>query len=106
MIHYYRPQGDYGGWGLHSWNEDRPLPGVTWERPLPQTGTDDFGVYWHIALKNFPDGRVNFIIHRGDVKDQCGKDMSWNVKFSMEIWVVSPECRIHLSKEEALGARR
>src|SRR5207248_10404552 len=56
-IHYYRSDGGYDGWGLHVWesfqkkdeagdefaakeNSDRPLKGVTWFKPVGQSGKD------------------------------------------------------------------
>lgn len=105
-VRYHRPRGDYEGWGLHAWNEDRSLPGITWERAMPPTGRDDFGVYWVLDLRHFPDGRVRYIIHRGDRKEQCGKDMSWHVRRGREAWINADDCAIYHSRDEATGARR
>jgi hypothetical protein len=105
-IRYRRPGGDYEGWGLHAWNEDRTLPGITWDRPLEPTGRDDFGVYWLLDLRHFPDGKVRYIIHRGDRKEQCGKDMSWHVRRGREAWVQADDCAIYHSREEAVLSRR
>ncbi len=122
-VHYYRPGDDYGGWGLHVWESfqkkseandefapkelaDRPLKGVNWFKPLPQSGKDDFGVYWLLDTKEFENGRVNYIIHKGDRKDQCNKDMFWVLKESKEAWVNAGDCKLYLTKEEALKARK
>src|SRR2546423_1712100 len=81
-IHYFRPDGSYDGWGLHVWesfqkkdeagdefaakeNSDRPLKGVTWFKPVAQSGKDDFGAYWLLDTKELDNGRVNYIIHNG-----------------------------------------
>ena len=122
-VHYNRPDGKYDGWGLHVWEtfqkkeevgdefamkelSDRPLSGVTWFKPLPQSGKDDFGVYWLLPEKEFGNGRVNYIIHKGDKKEQCNKDMFWLVKDSREAWVNAGDCKLYLSKDEALKARK
>ncbi len=42
-IHYFRPDGDYTGWGLHAW--DGAAVTVEWAKPLEPTGEDDFGIY-------------------------------------------------------------
>jgi hypothetical protein len=122
-IHYFRADGSYDGWGLHSWESyqakseagdewakkqmsDRPLPGVTWFKPIPQTGKDDFGVYWLLDAKEFENGRVNYIIHKGDKKDQCNKDMFWLIQDSKEAWVVSGDCKVYLTKEAAQKAMK
>lgn len=122
-VHYFRADGSYDGWGLHVWESfqkkeeagdeyaekqsgDRPLKGVSWGNALPQSGKDDFGVYWLLDAKEFENGRVNYIIHRGDRKDQCNKDMFWLIKDSRELWVNAGDCKSYLTKAEALKARK
>ncbi len=122
-IHYFRADGNYDGWGLHVWESfqkkeeageefaqkqqsDRPVLRVNWSRALPQSGKDDFGVYWLLPIKEFDNGRVNYIIHKGDKKDQCNKDMFWLIKDSKELWVNSGDCKSYLTKEDALKARK
>jgi Bacterial pullanase-associated domain len=122
-VHYFRGDGSYDGWGLHVWESfqkkeeagdefgekqtgDRPLKGVSWFKPLPQSGKDDFGVYWLLDEKEFENGRVNYIIHKGDKKDQCNKDMFWLIKDSKQAWVNTGDCKVYLSKADALKARK
>jgi hypothetical protein len=117
VVHYHRPDGSYDGWALHTWESfqqdpadefapkpmsDRPLEGITWFKPMKPTGKDDFGIYWEIPAKEFGNGRVNYIIHKGDKKDQCNKDMFWVTKDSKEGWIVSGDCKVYMTKEEAL----
>jgi hypothetical protein len=118
-VHYFRPDGKYDGWGLHVWESfqkaeeasdewaqkqqnDRPLEGVSWFKPVKPTGKDDFGITWTLPAKEFGNGRVNYIIHKGDTKDQCSKDMFWMIKDSKDAWVVSGDCKVYMSKDEAL----
>jgi hypothetical protein len=120
-IHYKRADSAYDGWGLHTWESfqkkeeagdefaakqmsDRPLKGVTWFAPLKPSGKDDFGIFWTIPAKEFENGRVNYIIHKGDKKDQCNKDMFFMVKDSKDAWVVSGDCKVYMSKDDALKA--
>ncbi len=49
---------------------------------------------------------MNYIIHNGDKKDQCNKDMFWLIKDGNEAWVNAGDCRIYLLKEEAVRARQ
>jgi hypothetical protein len=122
-LHYARADGDYDGWGLHVWESfqkkeeagdewaakegtDRPPKGVTWFKPMPQSGKDDFGVYWLLDIDEFGNGRVNYIIHKGDKKDQCNKDMFWLIKDSKELWVNAGDCKSYLTKAEALKAKK
>ncbi len=122
-IHYHRADGKYDGWGLHVWESyqkkeeagdefakkegaDRKLPMVAWDAPMKPAGKDDFGVYWLLPIKEFDNGRVNYIIHSGDKKDQCNQDKFWLIKDGKEAWVNSGECKTYLSKEEALKAKK
>jgi hypothetical protein len=122
-IHYFRADGSYDGWGLHVWESfqkkseagdewaqkemtDRPLKGVSWFKPVDQSGKDDFGVYWLLDEKEFDNGRVNYIIHKGDKKDQGNKDMFFLIKDSKEIWVNAGDTKIYRSKDEAIKARK
>ncbi len=122
-IHYFRADGSYDGWGLHVWESfqkkeeagdefaakttgDRPLKGVNWFKPLPQSGKDDFGAYWLLDAKEFDNGRVNYIIHKGDKKDQGNKDMFWLIKDAKEIWVNAGDTKIYLTKDDAVKARK
>jgi hypothetical protein len=122
-IHYHRPDGSYDGWGLHTWESfqkpeeasdefaakeasDRPVKGVSWFAPLQQSGKDDFGVFWTIPAKEFGNGRVNYIIHKGDKKEQCNKDMFFMASKSKEAWVIAGDCKVYTSKDEALNAKK
>ena len=120
-LHYFRSDGKYGGWGIHVWESfqkpeeadkdlaakqrtDQPL--TSWGSPMQPSGTDDFGVYWLLDEASFHNGRVNYIIHRGDTKDQCSADKFWMIKDSREAWVNAGDCNVYLSKEAALKARK
>jgi hypothetical protein len=122
-LHYHRADGNYDGWTLHVWESfqskseagdefakkqmtDRPLEGITWFKPMPPTGADTFGIYWFLKEKDFENGRVNYIIHKGDKKDQCNKDMFWLIKESKEAWVISGDCKVYMTKLEAQAAQK
>jgi glycosidase len=64
-VHYNRPAGDYGQWGLHLWGDavaDSVLATVAWDKPFQRTGMDAFGAVYEIPLKN-DTVPVNFIMH-------------------------------------------
>ncbi|HEU0201938.1 MAG TPA: pullulanase-associated domain-containing protein [Burkholderiaceae bacterium] len=121
-IHYYRPAGDYDGWGVHLWESfekvdsgkivggktrsDAPLQGISWMAPMKPTGKDGFGVYWHVKAEDFRNTKVNYIIHKGDTKDQCGKDMFWFLPQGNQIFVNQGDCNIYFTVDEALKARK
>ncbi len=118
-IHYHRPDGKYDGWGLHTWESfqlkeeaadewaekkqsDRPLKGVTWFAPMKPSGQDAFGLYWVIDASEFGNGRVNYIIHKGDKKEQSNQDKFFLIKDTREAWVISGDNAVYKTKEEAL----
>ncbi|HEV7914804.1 MAG TPA: pullulanase-associated domain-containing protein [Albitalea sp.] len=106
-INYNRCDNNYDGWGAHLWKDPGiPLTGIEWQRPMPPTGKNDFGVFWNADLKEFGSkGKVNYIIHKGDSKDQGGRDMSFDGNATKEIWVNSGDRKIYTSLEDAKKAR-
>lgn len=107
-INYNRCDGDYRRWELHIFQRGPggpAVPGVTWENGVQQTGKTDFGVYWHVKLEDFPGGKVNYIIHKGDNKDQGGKDQQFDGNATKEIWVNNGDRNIYTSLEDAKKAR-
>jgi hypothetical protein len=106
-IHYNRCDGNYEGWGLHTWkNPGIPLPGVEWANPLQPTAKDDFGVLWQTDFAEYgKSGAVNYIIHKGDTKEQGGKDMKFEGKEHKEIWVNSGDRKMYYSLDDARKAR-
>lgn len=103
-LHYHRPRGDYSGWGLHL-SGDVFGSSPTWFQPLKWSGMDEFGAIYVVNVhdeKNIPeDAQASYILHNGDAKDQCGQDMPWDYKKSKEIYVVSEDCSIYYSLEDA-----
>eukprot|EP00252_Welwitschia_mirabilis_P015406 TRINITY_DN3386_c0_g2_i1.p1 TRINITY_DN3386_c0_g2~~TRINITY_DN3386_c0_g2_i1.p1 ORF type:complete len:1084 (+),score=223.69 TRINITY_DN3386_c0_g2_i1:71-3253(+) len=82
-IHYHRKDNEYENWGLHAWGDTYVQ--TAWEEPLHASGIDGFGIYWELKIKN--NGVINFIVHRGDTKDNFGSVLAGN----SDVWVVS-EC--------------
>ena len=106
-INYNRCDNNYDGWGLHVWkNPGIPLPGVEWSNPMKPKGKTDFGVFWHADLSEFGStGTVNYIVHKGESKEQGGRDMKFEGKTTKEIWVNSGDRLTYTSLEDAKKAR-
>ncbi len=107
-INYNRCDGNYNNWGLHIFQRGPggpAVPGVSWENPVNPTGKNDSGMYWNLNLADFPGGKVNYILHRGDIKEQGGKDMQFDGNTTKEIWVNSGDRKIYTSLDEAKKGR-
>ena len=50
-LHYYRPDHQYEGWGLHLWGTGYDGPVVDWNAVAEITGFDEYGAFWDIPLK-------------------------------------------------------
>jgi hypothetical protein len=95
IIHYHRDAGDYGDpnsanfndyWGLHVWT-GALNPNPSWQEPIKPAGSDAFGIYFRVPLAAGAT-KLNYIIHRGDAKDQPIDQELDLVKYGNEIWVV------------------
>jgi len=105
-IHYNRCDAAYDGWGLHTWKDGgTPLPGIDWKTPMAPTAKDDFGVTWQMSADAYGRGKVNYIIHKGDTKDQGGSDMQFDGTASPQIWVNNGDRTIYTSLDDATKAR-
>ncbi len=94
VIHYQRADGDYTGWGLHLWGDAiDPTEATDWATPKLPTGTDAFGAYFEIKLKD-PTKPVNFIIHKGDTKD-VDPDRSYTPAQGHEVWLLSGDVTVY-----------
>ncbi|MHA1939972.1 MAG: pullulanase-associated domain-containing protein, partial [Candidatus Thorarchaeota archaeon] len=110
-VHYHRGDGDYGDytsddfvnfWGIHLWgNAIDPSEGTDWTSPKKSSGSDDYGVFWNVQIvdTSLP---VNFIIHRGDVKDP-GPDQSFLPQNDAAIWIQSGDDAIYSQRGAADG---
>ncbi len=107
QINYNRCDNTYDGWGVHLWkNPGIPLEGIEWQKPMMPTGKNDFGVFWQADLSAFgSSGNVNYIVHKGDTKEQGGRDMKFDGKTLKEIWVNSGDRKIYASLEDAKKGR-
>ncbi|WP_433256416.1 pullulanase-type alpha-1,6-glucosidase [Streptosporangium sp. CA-135522] len=99
-VHYGRPGKDYQGWGLHLWG-DGLADGVPteWAAPRPPDGTDSYGAFWKLPLKN-ASAPVNFIIHKGDLKDP-GPDQAFTPALQPDAYVGSGVAKAHPTRAAA-----
>ena len=120
-LHYFRADGAYDGWGVHFWESfekvqgdkivgskdksDMPIMGISWGSAMKPSGTDGFGPYWIVKANEFRNGKINYIIHRGDSKD-CTKDSAWFLPQGRQAFINSGDCTAYFTLEDALKARK
>lgn len=107
-LHYHRPDGDYDKWGVHLWKSpNMPLEGVEWPNPMMPSGKDAFGVYWvrdETEFKTRTKMQVNYIIHKGDIKEQGAKDMAFNGLEHKSAWIYAGDSVIYFSLDDVKAA--
>ncbi len=100
IFHYYRPGGDYDGWGLHLWGS-ADEPDVSWGNPKPFAGFDDFGAYVAVKVSD-PSQQMGFIVHKGDEKD-TPNDRFILPEAMPEVWIVQGDATNYASRAAAQG---
>jgi len=86
VLHYHRPDGDYDGWGLHTWTG--AAEPTDWSAPLMPTGRDAFGVTFEVPLAEGATS-LSYIIHRGDQKDEAADQSLDFATHGREVWKLS-----------------
>ncbi|MEV3859217.1 pullulanase-type alpha-1,6-glucosidase [Streptomyces sp. NPDC050095] len=85
-IHVHRADGDYDGWGLHTWTG--AAQGTDWTKPLQPTGKDAYGVTFEVPLAAGATS-LSYILHKGDEKD-IASDRSLDLAtYGNEVWLNS-----------------
>ncbi|MDJ0771144.1 MAG: pullulanase-type alpha-1,6-glucosidase [Ilumatobacter sp.] len=97
VIHYHRPDGDYGDntspdfndfWGLHVW--EGSVSPTDWPDPVRWVDVDVFGPRFEVPVQ---DGapQLAYIIHRGDDKDPGPDQFLTFDPWGYEVWQLSGE---------------
>ncbi|GAA2490157.1 pullulanase-type alpha-1,6-glucosidase [Streptomyces thermolineatus] len=66
VLHYHRADGDYAGWGLHTWTG--AAEPTDWAKPLEPVRTDAYGAVFEVPLAEGATS-LSYIVHKGDTKD-------------------------------------
>jgi pullulanase len=97
-IHYYRPDGNYSGWALYTWNASTEN-NVWCQSEVAITGTDSYGVYFDVTVnpaQGNPVGDLGFIINNcaaGQIKDP-GPDQHLQITQYNEAWVIHGDAEV------------
>ncbi|MFF9686158.1 pullulanase-type alpha-1,6-glucosidase [Streptomyces sp. NPDC014623] len=85
VLHYHRADGDYDGWGLHTWT-GAAAP-TDWAKPLRPVKTDAYGVTFEVPLTDGATS-LSYILHKGDEKD-LPSDQSLDIaSHGHEVWML------------------
>jgi hypothetical protein len=103
-LHYFRPAGDYTGWGLHLWGDavdPAVLAQVAWDQPWPAARIAGGWAEYDIPLVD-DTKPVNFIMHlpSGDTVPttrEPGGDRSFLPINTPEVWIVQGDPTVYTS---------
>ncbi|MCY1138079.1 alpha-amylase family glycosyl hydrolase [Actinoplanes sp. Pm04-4] len=103
-VHYFRPAGDYTGWGLHLWGDavdPAVLAQIAWDKPWPATGVEGGWATYEIPLVD-DTKPVNFIMHlpNGDAVPttrEPGGDRAFTPIDNPQIWLKQGDATIYTS---------
>ncbi|WP_225654066.1 pullulanase-type alpha-1,6-glucosidase [Streptomyces pseudogriseolus] len=86
VLHYHRADGNYDGWGLHTWTG--AAHPTDWAKPLEPVKTDSYGAVFEVPLAEGATS-LSYILHKGDEKD-LPTDQSLDLRANgHEVWLVS-----------------
>ncbi len=111
-IHYNRPDGNYGDWGLHLWQVNdagqyiADYPGVSWNSPLVRAGIDSYGAYFDLQATQFTNPAAagfGFIVHPPGQNGDPGIDRVMKFTDGGEFWLRSGDATVY--RNNPLGSR-
>jgi pullulanase-type alpha-1,6-glucosidase len=121
VIHYHRPAGDYGDysstnyqnfWGLHVWTGSQNP--TEWAQPIKPARSDYFGQVFEVPLEAGAT-KLNYILHKGDAKDQSENQELVFAKSGQEVWIIqeradylvpfAKQCQTNANKGDLSKAR-
>ena len=86
VIHYRRPAGDYGGWGLHAWEGTPRKP--RWDTPIMPERFDAYGAVFRVPVR--PDAvGLRFVLHQGDHHKDLPDDQRLDLTVCREVWLLA-----------------
>ncbi|MFI8346171.1 pullulanase-type alpha-1,6-glucosidase [Streptomyces sp. NPDC085596] len=101
VLHYHRADGDYDGWGLHTWTG--AANPTDWSKPLQPVKTDAYGAVYEVPLTEGATS-LSYILHKGDEKD-LPTDQSLDLKANgHEVWLLSGQEKYLLPQPKGSAA--
>ncbi|MCX4677772.1 pullulanase-type alpha-1,6-glucosidase [Streptomyces sp. NBC_01433] len=85
VLNYHRADGDYDGWGLHTWTGAKNP--TDWSKPLQPVKKNAYGVTFEVPLTDGATS-LSYILHKGDEKD-LPSDQSLDIAtHGREVWML------------------
>ncbi|MFG2836846.1 pullulanase-type alpha-1,6-glucosidase [Streptomyces zaomyceticus] len=86
VLHYQRADGNYDGWGLHTWTG--AAQPTDWSKPLMPVRFDAYGAVYEVPLTEGATS-LSYILHKGDEKD-LPTDQSLDLAgLGHEVWMLA-----------------
>src|ERR1700691_2071847 len=100
-IHYFRQDGNYGGWTVYAFDNTTENTGAYGSGPVQVTGTDSYGVYFNVGVTSGAQ-EVGIIIHNptapgGDQKDTPNNLFVDPATQGFEYWAYSGIAKLYTS---------
>lgn len=86
VLHHQRPDGDYDGWGLHTWTGAKDP--TDWAKPLLPVKQDAYGVTYEVPLAEGATS-LSYILHKGDEKDLPSDQSLDLATYGNEVWMLA-----------------
>lgn len=101
VLHYHRADGNYDGWGLHTWTG--AANPTDWSAPLEPTRIDSYGAVYEVPLAAGATS-LSYILHNGDTKD-LPSDQSLDLTGTgHEVWLLDATPAYLLPQPQGSGA--
>ncbi|MFD3455712.1 pullulanase-type alpha-1,6-glucosidase [Streptomyces sp. NPDC058691] len=86
VLHYHRADGDYTGWGLHTWTG--AANPTDWTAPSQPVRTDAYGAVFEVPLAAGATS-LSYILHKGDTKDLPADQSLDLATYGHEVWLLN-----------------
>ena len=84
-VHYHRPDADYAGWTLWTWDSAANRGG----RSVEPARQNDYGLVFEFDAKQIPSQRIGLLPRKGNFERKDRWDRFWSPDLGPEIWLVS-----------------
>ncbi|WP_432981713.1 pullulanase-type alpha-1,6-glucosidase [Dactylosporangium sp. CA-233914] len=101
VVHYQRPAGDYGNWGLYAWGDVQDP--MTWPAGAPFAGEDAYGRFAWVKLKP-GSANMGFLVVDGNGVKDVEIDRSLDPMKQSEIWLKQGDATVYTSEAAATGS--